>query len=143
MAHIREKQILHAQAADDVRCSDIGNAAMTKLAPSRLVGLVMGSWFLATAAGNYIAGIIAAATGGEGLDEAAASNQVLEVYSSVGWVAVIVGVAVIAVSPFVARLMHQDEEQLRQDRALAGQREVAEPGAPGIDPDGGGNVRRF
>lgn len=123
--------------------SPVGLSAMTKLAPSRLVGLVMGSWFLATAAGNYIAGIIAAATGGEGLDEAAASSQVLEVYSSVGWVAVIVGAAVILVSPFIARLMHQDEEQLRQDRALAGQQEVGEPGAPGIDPDGGGNVRRY
>ena len=122
--------------------SPVGLSAMTKLAPSRLVGLMMGSWFLATAAGNYIAGIIAAATGGEGVAEADAANQVLEVYSSVGWLAVIVGAAVILVSPLVARLMHQDAEQLRQDRALAGQQGAGEPGAAGIDP-GGDDVRRF
>src|SRR5690554_2141197 len=121
--------------------SPVGLSAMTKLAPSRLVGLVMGSWFLATAGGNFLAGRIAAATGGEGLDEAAAANQVLDVYSSVGWLAVLVGAAVIVVSPFIARLMHQDEEQLRQDRALAGQQEVGEPGATGIDHSG--ETRRF
>lgn len=116
--------------------SPVGLSAMSKLAPSRLVGLVMGSWFLATAGGNFLAGRIAAATGGEGLDESGAANQVMEVYSSVGWLAVLVGVGVIVVSPFIARLMHQDEEQLRQDRALAGQREVGEPAATGIDSRG-------
>lgn len=116
--------------------SPVGLSAMTKLAPSRLVGLVMGSWFLASAAGNYLAGKIAQATGGEGLDAAQAADQVLEVYSSVGWLAVIVGAAVILVSPLVARLMHQDAEQLRQDRALAGQQEVGEAAATGIDGDG-------
>jgi POT family proton-dependent oligopeptide transporter len=32
---------------------------MTKLAPSRLVGLVMGIWFLAAALGNKLAGVLA------------------------------------------------------------------------------------
>ncbi|MCK9488977.1 MAG: peptide MFS transporter [Xanthomonadales bacterium] len=115
--------------------SPVGLSAMTKLAPSRLIGLVMGAWFLASAAGNFLGGVIAQATGGEGLDEAAAASQVLDVYSSVGWLAVGVGIGVIVVSPFVARLMHQDESQLRQDRALAGQRAVGEPTAAGIDTE--------
>ena len=115
--------------------SPVGLSAMTKLSPSRLVGLMMGSWFLATAAGNYIAGAIAAATGGAGVGDDAV-RQVMEVYSSVGWLAVIVGAAVILVSPLVARLMHQDEEQLRQDRALAGQGELGEPAAAGTDSRG-------
>ena len=29
---------------------------MSKLAPKRLAGMVMGTWFLATAIGNYLAG---------------------------------------------------------------------------------------
>jgi POT family proton-dependent oligopeptide transporter len=33
---------------------------MTKLAPPRLVGLVMGIWFLAAALGNKLAGVLAA-----------------------------------------------------------------------------------
>jgi proton-dependent oligopeptide transporter, POT family len=36
--------------------SPVGLSSMSKLAPSRLAGMVMGTWFLATAIGNYIAG---------------------------------------------------------------------------------------
>ncbi len=116
--------------------SPVGLSAMTKLAPSRLVGLMMGAWFLASAAGNYISGLIAQATGGEGLSEEAAASQVLEVYRSVGWVAVGVGIAVIAISPFVRRLMHPEAiAGADQDRALAGQREIGEPAAAGTGTD--------
>jgi proton-dependent oligopeptide transporter, POT family len=34
-------------------------SAMTKLAPVRFCGLIMGIWFLATSLGNYIAGRLA------------------------------------------------------------------------------------
>jgi len=36
--------------------SPVGLSSMTKLAPQRLVGLVMGVWFLATSIGNFMAG---------------------------------------------------------------------------------------
>ena len=36
--------------------SPVGLSSMNKLAPSRLAGMVMGTWFLATAIGNYLAG---------------------------------------------------------------------------------------
>ncbi|MFT3768959.1 MAG: peptide MFS transporter [Minicystis sp.] len=36
--------------------SPVGLSAMTKLAPSRIVGLIMGVWFLAASLGNYLAG---------------------------------------------------------------------------------------
>jgi POT family proton-dependent oligopeptide transporter len=36
--------------------SPVGLSAMTKLAPARIAGLVMGIWFLATSVGNYIGG---------------------------------------------------------------------------------------
>jgi len=36
--------------------SPVGLSSMSKLAPSRLAGMVMGTWFLATAIGNYLAG---------------------------------------------------------------------------------------
>ena len=39
--------------------SPVGLSAMTKLAPARFVGLMMGIWFLATAVGNYIGGRLA------------------------------------------------------------------------------------
>src|SRR5436190_2012673 len=40
--------------------SPIGLSAMTKLSPSRLIGIIMGLWFLASAYGQYIAGVLGA-----------------------------------------------------------------------------------
>jgi POT family proton-dependent oligopeptide transporter len=39
--------------------SPVGLSAMTKLAPARICGLMMGVWFLATSVGNFIAGRLA------------------------------------------------------------------------------------
>jgi POT family proton-dependent oligopeptide transporter len=39
--------------------SPVGLSAMTKLAPARIVGLMMGVWFLATSIGNYLGGRVA------------------------------------------------------------------------------------
>jgi proton-dependent oligopeptide transporter, POT family len=39
--------------------SPVGLSATTKLAPSRVVGLMMGVWFLSLALGNYLGGLIA------------------------------------------------------------------------------------
>jgi POT family proton-dependent oligopeptide transporter len=36
--------------------SPVGLSAMTKLAPVRIAGLMMGVWFLATSVGNFLAG---------------------------------------------------------------------------------------
>jgi POT family proton-dependent oligopeptide transporter len=38
--------------------SPIGLSAVTKLSPARMTGMVMGAWFLASAFGQYLAGII-------------------------------------------------------------------------------------
>lgn len=39
--------------------SPVGLSSMTKLAPARVVGLMMGVWFLATAVGNFLGGSVA------------------------------------------------------------------------------------
>lgn len=39
--------------------SPVGLSTVTKLAPAKLVGLMMGAWFLATAVGNKLAGYLA------------------------------------------------------------------------------------
>lgn len=81
--------------------SPVGVSAMTRLAVPEMVGLLMGTWYLATAGGNYIASLIARATGDAGEGSAAA---VVAVYGQIGWFAVGVGVAVLLIAPFVARL---------------------------------------
>jgi proton-dependent oligopeptide transporter, POT family len=47
--------------------SPVGLSAVTKLAPPRLVGQMMGVWFLATSLGNLLAGLLAGDVSGENL----------------------------------------------------------------------------
>jgi len=95
--------------------SPVGLSAMNRLAPAQMASLIMGTWFFASATGNFAAGLIAAATGAGALEgtAGAAKAVVLDVYSTVGWVAVGVGLFVLLVAPFVKRLMHL--ERLRDD----------------------------
>jgi POT family proton-dependent oligopeptide transporter len=44
----------------ELTLSPVGLSAMTKLAPARIVGLMMGVWFLASSVGNYVGGRVAA-----------------------------------------------------------------------------------
>jgi POT family proton-dependent oligopeptide transporter len=84
--------------------SPVGLSAMSKLAPARMLGLMMGIWFLAMSLGQYAAGMISAATGGE--EGAGSRADVLSVYSTIGWWSVGFGVAIMVVAPLVKRLMH-------------------------------------
>ena len=87
--------------------SPVGLSAMNRLAPAHMASLIMGTWFFASAAGNFASGLIAAATGAKGLEgEAAGKAMVMSVYSTVGWTAVGVGLAVMVISGFIVRLMH-------------------------------------
>ena len=47
------------QTVGEMFLSPVGLSTMTKLAPPRLLGLVMGIWFLAAALGNKLAGVLA------------------------------------------------------------------------------------
>lgn len=47
------------QVVGELCLSPVGNSVVTKLAPPRIVGLMMGVWFLAIALGNKLAGWIA------------------------------------------------------------------------------------
>ena len=110
--------------------SPVGLSAMNRLAPAHMASLIMGTWFFASATGNFAAGLIAAATGSESASgEAAGKSTVLDVYSTIGWVAIGVGIAIIVISPLIKKLMHLDT---LKDDDLAGQAELAEPQAPGI-----------
>ncbi len=105
--------------------SPVGLSAMARLAPKFMASLIMGAWFYMTAVGNFVAGKIGEATGGH--DGEMTKEATLSIYNTIGWVAVGVGIAVLAVSPFIKRLMHLDT--LRDDDDLAGRSELAEPAA--------------
>ena len=95
--------------------SPVGLSAVTKLSPARIGGLMMGTWFLATAFSQYIAGLIAMLTGvsGEGAVETGMippATETVMVYGTVfGQIciaAIVVSVLIIAFSPIIKKGMH-------------------------------------
>ncbi|KPE50022.1 peptide MFS transporter [Chryseobacterium indologenes] len=87
--------------------SPIGLSIMTKLSTKNLQGMMMGMWFLASAYGQYVAGIIGAslATAKEGSTNYDALVTYTDGYKQLGLYAVIAGVVLILISPFVKKLM--------------------------------------
>lgn len=84
--------------------SPVGLSVVTRIAPARLAGLLIGAWFFAMAIGNFVAGLIAQAT--ESADYAAGINAV---YTKIGLLAVAIGVATIAAAPLIGRLIHAED----------------------------------
>jgi proton-dependent oligopeptide transporter, POT family len=119
---------LHTVA--ELALSPVGLSAMARLTLPHMLSLMMGTWFLSTAAGNFIAGLISASTGGT--EGAASAADVVTVYEKIGWIGIGVGAFVLVLSPFVKRLMHLDK--LKEDSHLEGEAEPGEPAAAGINP---------
>ncbi|GAB4139533.1 MAG: peptide MFS transporter [Planctomycetota bacterium] len=90
--------------------SPIGLSAMTRLAPKRMFGIIMGLWFLASAYGQYLAGLLGA--GMAEVSEQAPAVDRLKGYTDGYWqltvYALICGALLIAISPLVRKLMHDE-----------------------------------
>ena len=110
--------------------SPVGLSAMNRLAPSFMASLIMGAWFYMTAVGNFVAGKIGEATGGEGGEMS--KELTLAIYNKIGWVTIGVSVVVLLLSPIVKKWMHLDT---LGDDELAGRPGLAENQAPGIHPE--------
>lgn len=94
------------QTTGELCLSPVGLSAMTRLAPVHLGSFIMGAWFYMTAVGNFVAGKIGEATGGETGEMS--KELTLSIYSQIGWTTIGVAVVVLALSPFVRRWMHLD-----------------------------------
>ena len=75
--------------------SPVGLSSITKLAPKRLVGQMMGIWFMAAALGNLLAGLVA------GLIESLALPQL---FGAVGLIVAVGGVLMLLASGLIRRL---------------------------------------
>ena len=76
--------------------SPVGLSAMTKLAPARIGGLMMGVWFLATSVGNFIAGRLA------GFYE---SMPLPALFTNVALFGIVAGLILLPMAPPIKRLM--------------------------------------
>ena len=93
--------------------SPVGLSSMNGLAPKRLAGMVMGTWFLATAIGNYIAGRAASISEGNGYGY---------LFKLLIISALIIAAALFAVAPRIRRMMAGKNPHAPADRS-----EKAEP----------------
>ena len=82
---------------------------MTKLSTQKLQGMMMGMWFLASAYGQYVAGLIGAnmATAREGASNMEKLQAYTSGYKDLGLYAVIAGIVLIIISPLVKKLMQE------------------------------------
>jgi len=89
--------------------SPIGLSIMTKLSPKRLSGMMMGMWFLASAYGQYAAGLLGA--GMSSPDENASLTTKLlgytDGYYQLAIYAFISGVILIVFTPLIKKLMQE------------------------------------
>jgi proton-dependent oligopeptide transporter, POT family len=82
---------------------------MTKLSPARLQGLMMGMWFLASAYGQYVAGLFGASIVSD-IENASKMDKLIsytEGYKQFALYAVISGVLLIVISPLIRKLMQE------------------------------------
>lgn len=89
--------------------SPVGLSMVTKLSVSRMVGMMMGTWFLFSAMGNYVAGWISSLTGshGNGVDTSQLDvAATMEVYTSIGYISIGVGVVIFLLTPLMRKGMH-------------------------------------
>lgn len=89
--------------------SPVGMSIMTKLSPLHLQGIMMGMWFLASAYGQYFAGILGAniAQASEKVSNAEQLQVYTEGYKQLAMYALIAGVVLISISPLVKKLMKE------------------------------------
>ena len=89
--------------------SPVGLSLVTKLAPTRIVGLMMGIWFLSSSAAHQLGAIIARFT--SPLDKTVTDPMVTlgiytNVFFNVGLTALGAGVLLVLLSPLIKKWMH-------------------------------------
>jgi len=89
--------------------SPIGMSVMTKLSPQKTQAVMMGMWFLASAYGQYFAGLL-----GANIADASETSTNLEKlviyadgYKQLAIYALIAGIVMIAISPLIRKLMQE------------------------------------
>ena len=119
------------QTTGELCLSPVGLSAMTRLAPLHLGSFIMGAWFYMTAVGNFVAGKIGEATGGEG--GVMSKELTLAIYTKIGWVTIAIAVVVLVLARWVKRWMHLDT---LEDRVTPGDQAQVLGGGEGENVDG-------
>ena len=101
--------LIHSAA--ELCISPVGLSMITKLSIARIVGLMMGVWFLSISVAQYVAGVVAQVASVETVGGQVTNLKVsLDTYAGVFWkigiVSVVIGVVLLGVSPLLKKWMH-------------------------------------
>jgi len=91
--------------------SPVGMSMITKLSIARIVGLMMGAWYLSLAMGQYGAGLLAQmatvdTVGGQVTNLKLSLATYMGVFTQIGLVTIGVGLVLLVLSRAIRRLMH-------------------------------------
>ncbi|HED10063.1 MAG TPA: MFS transporter [Caldithrix abyssi] len=93
----------------ELSISPVGLSMITKLSPDKIVGFMMGVWFLSAAFANHIAAFIAKFTssGGAGVTDAVSSmNAYTSVYMDVFWISIGASMIMLLLLKPLRKMMH-------------------------------------
>jgi proton-dependent oligopeptide transporter, POT family len=91
--------------------SPVGLSMITKLSIARIVGMMMGVWFLSSSMAQYVGGIVAQAAstetvGGEVLNPKLALETYVNVFQTIGYSGIGFGILLLIATPLLKRWMH-------------------------------------
>ncbi|MBB5699939.1 peptide MFS transporter [Sphingomonas yantingensis] len=101
--------LIHSLA--ELCISPVGLSMVTKLSIVRIVGLMMGVWFLSISVAQYVAGIVAQVASVETVGGQVTNLKVsLDTYNGVFWTigiaSAVIGLVLLALSPIIRKWMH-------------------------------------
>lgn len=101
--------LIHSLA--ELCISPVGLSMITKLSIARIVGLMMGVWFLSISVAQYVAGIVAQVAsvetvGGQVTNLKVSLDTYVGVFWTIGIVSAIIGALLLILSPLIKKWMH-------------------------------------
>jgi POT family proton-dependent oligopeptide transporter len=97
--------------------SPVGLSAVTKLSPPKIVGFMMGVWFLATASSEFIASLLANiasvdTSNGAAMDLNIAKQSYLMLFEYLFYTGIGFGIVLLILSPMIKKLMNGVDKEL-------------------------------
>jgi POT family proton-dependent oligopeptide transporter len=89
------------QTLGELCLSPVGLSTVTKVSPGRLVGLMMGVWFLSISIGNFVAGIMG------GMFNEKAEGALVHLFGIVAVITIIASVVLLALTPLIRKMTPQ------------------------------------
>jgi len=101
--------LIHSVA--ELCISPVGLSMITKLSIARIVGMMMGVWFLSISVAQYVAGAVAQVAsvetvGGQVTNMQVSLNTYVGVFTTIGWISVGIGIVLLLLSWPLKYLMH-------------------------------------